>query len=140
MVLPSKAGDGFLHPNYSVAAAIDAPLARGGLHDAVKMGGAGMDMGFALVHSLSYALFPDGFGCIGDGCPSNDHSNGDRDYTPHGGIRPGPRCTRGEEGFASLPCTCHDPTAEAKSCSACGCAVANHWHKHGDYAIKQRWL
>lgn len=52
---------------------------RGG----VKMGGCGMDMGFALVYELSHVLFPDGFGCIGKGCPSNDHSNGDRDYRPH---------------------------------------------------------
>lgn len=41
----------------------------------VKMGGAGMDMGFALVYALSHKLFPEGFDCIGDGCPSNDHSN-----------------------------------------------------------------
>lgn len=51
--------------------------------------GCGMDMGFHLVYELSHVLFPDGFGCIGYGdkwltrCPSNDHSNGDRDYTPH---------------------------------------------------------
>ncbi len=49
---------------------------------AVKMGGCGMDMGFELVYQLSSALFPDGFDCIGERCPSNDHSNGDRDYTP----------------------------------------------------------
>ena len=28
-------------------------------NEAVKIGGCGMDMGFALVHSLSYQLFPD---------------------------------------------------------------------------------
>ena len=56
----------------------------------IKVGGCGMDMGFHLVYNLSYTLFPDGFSCIGDGgdkwgarCPSCDHSNGDRDYTPH---------------------------------------------------------
>jgi hypothetical protein len=57
----------------------------------IKIAGAGMDMGFALVYNLSATLYPDGFECIGDGgpdawlrlCPSNDHSNGDRDYTPH---------------------------------------------------------
>lgn len=42
--------------------------------------GAGMDMGYALVYDLARRLWPDGFGCIGEGCPSNDHSNGDRDY------------------------------------------------------------
>lgn len=51
--------------------------------EAVRMGGCGMDMGFALVHALSYALHGHGFECIGEKCPSNDHSNGDRDYTPH---------------------------------------------------------
>ena len=49
----------------------------------IKISGAGMDMGFALVYDLSYRLFKDGFECIGEGCPANDHSNGDRDYTPH---------------------------------------------------------
>ena len=58
-------------------------------HEAVKMSGAGMDMGFALVYELSHALFSDGFVCIGEGCRSNDHSNGDRDYTPHAHSDPG---------------------------------------------------
>lgn len=55
----------------------------------VTVGGCGMDMGFAVVYNLSRTLFPTGFECIGEGetwgknCPSNDHSNGDRDYTPH---------------------------------------------------------
>lgn len=53
----------------------------------VKMGGCGMDMGFALVYNLSSVVFKDGYGCVGwddrSRCPSNDHSNGDRDYTPH---------------------------------------------------------
>jgi len=58
-------------------------------HGGITMGGAGMDMGFALVYNLSHYLYTDGFECIGDSeryserCPSNDHSNGDRDYTPH---------------------------------------------------------
>lgn len=62
---------------------------RLGKRDGIVIGGCGMDMGFAIVHELSYALYPEGFGCIGEGpnhadrCPSNDHSNGDRDYTPH---------------------------------------------------------
>jgi hypothetical protein len=62
--------------------------------EAVKAGGCGMDMGFHLVSNLSTTLYPDGFGCIGEGkegyesCPSSDHSNGDRDYTPHSEERP----------------------------------------------------
>lgn len=49
----------------------------------IVMRGAGMDMGFALVYDLSHVLYPDGFGCIGPACPSNDHRNGDRNYVPH---------------------------------------------------------
>jgi hypothetical protein len=49
----------------------------------VHVGGCGMDMGFHLVYSLSRTLFRDTFDCVGKDCPSNDHSNGDRDYAPH---------------------------------------------------------
>lgn len=54
--------------------------------DALKVGGCGMDMGFHVVYTLSHALYGKGYGCIGSGCPSNDHNNpGPRrdDYTPH---------------------------------------------------------
>jgi hypothetical protein len=64
----------------SVATVIGEGIANDG---GVKMGGCGMDMGFSLVYELSYALFKGGFVCIGENCPANDHSNGDRDYTPH---------------------------------------------------------
>ena len=55
----------------------------------VKIGGCGMDMGYAIVYSLSRTLFQDNFICIGDSseyskrCPSNDHVNGSKDFTPH---------------------------------------------------------
>jgi len=57
-------------------------------HGGVTCHGCGMDMGLDLVYTLSQRLFPDGFECIGESeergiCPSNDHVNGDRDYTPH---------------------------------------------------------
>lgn len=67
-------------------------IARAGLftldskRDALRVGGCGMDMGFHVVYRLSAALWPDGFGCIGQLCPSNDHFNGDRGYTPHKGV------------------------------------------------------
>ena len=51
--------------------------------DGVKIGGCGMDMGFELIYQLSSTIWTDGFFCIGDGCPSNDHTNGDRSYVPH---------------------------------------------------------
>lgn len=56
-------------------AAAAAGFSRKG--DAIRVSGAGMDMGYHLVYSLSRCLFPEGFGCIGETCPSNDHSNGD---------------------------------------------------------------
>lgn len=50
-------------------------------HEGCVIGGCGMDMGFHLVYSLSHALWPEGSPCTGDGCHSNDHANGDRNYT-----------------------------------------------------------
>ena len=57
-------------------------------HGGAKAHGCGMDMGFALVYNLSSKLWPEGWDCNAetrsDGkCHSNDHSNGDQDYTPH---------------------------------------------------------
>ena len=51
-------------------------------YNAVKVDGCGMDMGFHVVYALASALYPDGVPCTGEKCNSNDHSNGDRDYTP----------------------------------------------------------
>src|SRR3990167_8029783 len=36
--------------------------------EGVKVNGCGMDMGFYLVYSIAYALWPEGFDCTGDGC------------------------------------------------------------------------
>jgi hypothetical protein len=52
-------------------------------YEALSVGGCGMDMGYHIVYSLAAALWPAGFTCTGPRCPSNDHSNGDRDHTPH---------------------------------------------------------
>jgi hypothetical protein len=107
-----------------------------------------MDMGFHVVYNLSSALYRGGFGCIGDKpvrCPSNDHSNGDRDYTPHMHVVSGPACLN-EPGFSAFPCTCHDPaawedpTSYPDGCSACGCYRRPHWHNDGGYALTSRWL
>lgn len=67
--------------SYWVAKVVESPINTGG-HDGIKRGGCGMDMGFDLVYSLARALWPEGYACIGEGCPANDHANGDRDYTP----------------------------------------------------------
>jgi hypothetical protein len=55
----------------------------------VKVGGAGMDMGFAVVYNLSAALYGHGtrgYGCRGDRCPSNRHVN-DRNAPRGKGVR-----------------------------------------------------
>lgn len=44
-------------------------------HGGIKMTGAGMDMGYALVYNMSRVLWPDGYDCIGEHCPGNDHAN-----------------------------------------------------------------
>lgn len=91
---------------------------RIGKRGGIIVGGCGMDMGFQLVYNLGRVLYPDGFGCIGEGkdgrggCPSNDHSNGDRDYTPH-------------------------PEKDATELER---ALHPHWHHDGGYALRQRWL
>jgi hypothetical protein len=48
----------------------------------IKVSGCGSDMGFELIYNLGYALYPKGFNCAGKKCNSNDHFNGDRDYSP----------------------------------------------------------
>jgi hypothetical protein len=58
--------------DYNAAAMTGRRLGDNG----VRVQGCGMDMGFELVYNLSHALYPDGFECIGEGCPANDHSNG----------------------------------------------------------------
>jgi hypothetical protein len=61
--------------------------------EGLKRVGVGMDMGFDLVYTLARLLYREGFECIGEGCPSNDHSNGDRDYTPG-------HCVHSDGGYA----------------------------------------
>lgn len=76
-----------LYLGYNVAQAIEMRYDRE--REGVKVSGCGMDMGFAIIYDLSRVLFADGFDCIGEGCPANDHGNGDRDYTPHRHSDPG---------------------------------------------------
>lgn len=103
-------------------------------HDdgSVIVGGCGMDMGYHLVYSLASGLYPDGFGCIGDGsgyegtgrrCPANDHSNGDRDYTPHGALFTYKAAARKKGG------PLHDVTEPVE-----------HWHRDGGFSLRHRWL
>jgi hypothetical protein len=57
-------------------------------HDgALKANGCGMDMGYEVMYNTARTIYGDSFPCTGgDKCPSNDHNNGDREYTkgkPH---------------------------------------------------------
>ena len=105
--------DGPREITYLVARALDENIDQ--KHGGIKVGGCGMDMGFSLVYNLAYTLYPNGFGCSGEGCRSNDHSNGDRDYTPDGRID---RVHTGKGGLVKR----------------------EHWHRDGGYAIRQVWL
>ena len=67
----------------SGAAAIAFGWKRDKNREGIRVSGCGMDMGFQLAYEMSARLYPDGVLCTGEGCLSNDHSNGDRDYTPH---------------------------------------------------------
>lgn len=69
-----------------VAHALGEPIKQRGqyVQDAgISVSGCGMDMGFELVYRLSSKLYSEGFECAGVRCPSNDHSNGDRNREPH---------------------------------------------------------
>jgi hypothetical protein len=90
-----------------------------GDREGIRVGGAGMDMGWHTVYNLSSALFPDGFACIGDHCPSNDHSNGmprRHQYRPE--ECPGRPCGDGCDHSGTPPVT----------------------HRGGGYALLHRWL
>lgn len=85
-------------------------------HEAIGIGGCGMDMGFAIVSELSFFLYPNGFQCSGEHCPSSDHSNGHDRGSDH--FR---RCDR------SAPCDHPDHAKPG-------------WHSSGHYALTHRWL
>lgn len=143
---------------------------RLGKRDGLIIGVCGMDTGFAIVYELSHALYPAGYGCIGDRqtghrqhtaatcpgrpcstecdhvesytsrreCPSNDHSNGDRDYTPH--VEDPIRCAVCGEVY---PCSVQqEPQRYLATAVAAHVAGKNkaHWHKSGSYALRQEWL
>lgn len=90
-----------------------------GTRGGVWVSGCGMDAGMELVYAASSALYKAGFGCTGDKCPSNDHSNGDRDYRPHEDDTP--KST--EEVGTDIP----------------RLRAYRHWHRDGGYALRQVW-
>ena len=72
--------------DWSVARVLGLPLSK---NEGVKVGGCGMDMGFHLVYSLGSVLFSgtDGWECIGDNCPFNEHFNDSKTYPRQKGLR-----------------------------------------------------
>lgn len=102
----------------------------------LKVGGCGMDMGFHVVYNLAATLYRGGVGCIGEGCLSNDHSNGDRDYTPHS--------CRGsvDAGFGHSHGDTHTVTGRAVKDELANLNPPRccHWHSDGGYALRSRWL
>ena len=94
-------------------------------HEAMAAGGCGMDMGFWLVYELSAALYPEGFECIGDRCPANDHNNA--------------RLTNCAVCGMLLP---PDYPYERRGHPVCSQACASGlWvHKDSGYALRHRWL
>ena len=107
-------------------------IARAGLFnldrksEALKVQGCGIDLGFHVVYETAHALFRGGFGCTGERCNSNDHSNGDRDYTPHTSPRTG--------NLDPIPGISGEVSAEEQR------KLGVHWHRDGGYALRQRWL
>lgn len=100
--------------------------------EAVGVSGAGMDMGFHLVYNLAHTLFPDGFACLGERCPSNDHTNGQARAHKFDGPKGGP-CTvyqrNWEDRDAPQICGLHAPSHPTKP-----------QHRDGGYALRHEWL
>lgn len=95
----------------------------------VKVSGCGMDMGFELVYCLSRALWPEGFECIGDSCPANDHMNARSSHCAVCG-----RSLDDEDASAFSHYRGRHPVC-SRNC------VTTEWrHQDGGYALKQRWL
>jgi hypothetical protein len=72
--------------DWSVARVLGLPLSK---NDGVKVGGCGMDMGLHLVYGLGSVLFrsTDGWECIGDNCPYNEHFNDSKTYPRQKGLK-----------------------------------------------------
>ena len=82
----------------------------------IKVGGCGMDMGFHLVYSLSYRLYPEGFGVRGEG--------------PNGHEYPVGRRTKEQTEVAKA--------AGVRFFGRNG--DTSGWDNDGGYALNQRWL
>ena len=114
-LLVSRPDGGFRGLDSLASKAGVAKLANKG--EGLVIGGCGMDMGFQLVYNLGRILYPEGFGCAGERCRSNDHNNGDKDYTPH---------------YDGTPRNSDEVGKDLKP--------YRHWHRDGGYAFRHNWL
>lgn len=108
-----------IHPNYHASRALGK---RTGKRDGVIVGGCGMDMGFHVVYSLSYVLFPDGFGIEGERI-----QEGGKDHRRTFKKRP-----RSKDEAARMVADgwkFHGRNGDASG-----------WDNDGGYALKHRWL
>lgn len=89
--------------------------------EGLRVGGCGMDMGFAVVYDLSHALFPKGFAVV------------ERTACKHCQDRP---------GFDGLGRTCRHcggtGVVETPKCGRNG--DMSGWDSDGGYALNQRWI
>jgi hypothetical protein len=114
--------------------------------EAVGTSGAGMDMGFHLVYTLSHMLFPKGFDCIGKNCPANDHSNQWGAYANGHCFICGadlPDFVRGSHGLFEknvAPQTSSPFTRDGLAVWPEACVTARRHHNSGGYALRHEWL
>lgn len=65
----------------------------GGTGEGIKVGGCGMDMGFHLVYSLGWGVYPAGYRCPGEGkktgrrCQHNSHYNNSHENPRKAGVK-----------------------------------------------------
>lgn len=104
--------------------------------DALVVGGAGMDMGFHVVYSLSRALYPDGAPCIGQGCPSNDHTNDFGYFSRRFDEEHGAEYDSTQEGRTAY-CVARGKGFDATEAER---YASTRVHSDGGYSLRHRWL
>jgi hypothetical protein len=118
---------------WTVAKAADLTYNRKA--EAIKIGGCGMDMGFAIVYNLSRSLYSHNghsFKCIGKDCPSNDHNNA------YSTSKQG-RCLVCGASIVDSRYTRPSGSHNYPVCSQ-ACASSEWVHSDGGYALRQRWM
>ncbi len=111
LVIAKKDGT-MIHPNWHVANVTGYSLDP--KREGLKIGGCGMDMGFALVYDLSRRLFPDGFGIEGEGPRGNKIT---------------PRSREHASDLVAAGVKFHGRNGDTSG-----------WDDDGGYALKHRWL